>query len=90
MQRDRNSVQEESLRAFLRKKRLEKGYSQLQLSLMLDNTRTFVSKYEAGDRYLTFTEVVLICHLLDADPCEIARRLHPLLDKNGGWKGTRR
>ena len=48
MQRDRNSVQEESLRAFLRKKRLEKGYSQLQLSLMLDNTRTFVSKYEAG------------------------------------------
>ena len=47
MQRDRNSVQEESLRAFLRKKRLEKGYSQLQLSLMLDNTRTFVSKYEA-------------------------------------------
>lgn len=50
MQRDRNSIQEESLRAFLRKKRLEKGYSQLQLSLMLDNTRTFVSKYESGER----------------------------------------
>lgn len=81
MKRDRNSIQEEFLRAFLRKKRLEKGYSQLKLSLMLDNTRTFVSKYESGERYLTFTEVVLICSLLDADPCEVAHSLYLLLNK---------
>ena len=68
---DRSSVPEETLRTLLRQKRMEKGYSQLKLSLLLDNTRTFVSKYESGERYLTFTEVLLICQVLGVDPVEI-------------------
>lgn len=66
---------EEALRTLLRQKRIEKGYSQLKLSLLLDNTRTFVSKYESGERYLTFTEVILICQVLEIDPLEIVREI---------------
>lgn len=73
MKRDRSSVPEEALRTLLRQKRIEKGYSQLKLSLLLDNTRTFVSKYESGERYLTFTEVLLICRVLGIDPVEITK-----------------
>ncbi|MRN11869.1 helix-turn-helix domain-containing protein [Akkermansia muciniphila] len=73
MKRDRSSVPEETLRTLLRQKRIEKGYSQLKLSLLLDNTRTFVSKYESGERYLTFTEVILICQVLGVDPMEVTR-----------------
>ena len=75
MKRDRSSVPEETRRTLLRQKRIEKGYSQLKLSLLLDNTRTFVSKYESGERYLTFTEVLLICKVLDVDPVEITKNI---------------
>lgn len=75
MKRDRSSVPEEALRTLLRQKRIEKGYSQLKLSLLLDNTRTFVSKYESGERYLTFTEVILICQVLGIDPAEITKEI---------------
>lgn len=74
---------EEALRTLLRQKRIEKGYSQLKLSLLLDNTRTFVSKYESGERYLTFTEVILICQVLGIDPTEVTKKiLTYFLDKN--------
>lgn len=73
MKRDRTSEPELTLRTLLRQKRIEKGYTQLDLSLLLDNTRSFVSKYESGERYLTFTEVILICKVLDVDPVEITK-----------------
>lgn len=76
MKRDRSSVPEEALRTLLRQKRIEKGYSQLKLSLLLDNTRTFVSKYESGERYLTFTEVLLICQVLGIDPTEVTKEIN--------------
>lgn len=73
MKRDRTSEPELTLRTLLRQKRIEKGYTQLALSLLLDNTRSFVSKYESGERYLTFTEVILICKILGVDPIEITK-----------------
>lgn len=73
MKRDRTSEPELTLRTLLRQKRIEKGYTQLDLSLLLDNTRSFVSKYESGERYLTFTEVILICKVLNVDPVEITK-----------------
>lgn len=75
MKRNRSSVPEEALRTLLRQKRIEKGYSQLKLSLLLDNTRSFVSKYESGERFLTFTEVLLICKVLEIDPVEITKEV---------------
>lgn len=80
MKRNRSSVPEEALRTLLRQKRIEKGYSQLKLSLLLDNTRTFVSKYESGERYLTFTEVILICQVLGIDPIEITKGVYSVFE----------
>lgn len=71
MKRDRSSGSKLTLRMLLRQKRIEKRFSQLKLSLLLDNTRTFVSKYESGERYLLFTEVILICTVLEIDPHEV-------------------
>lgn len=75
MKRDRSSEPEKKLRTLLQEKRIEKGYSQLKLSLLLDNTRSFVSKYESGERFLTFTEVLLICKVLEIDPVEITKKV---------------
>lgn len=80
MKRDRSSEPEKKLRTLLQEKRIEKGYSQLKLSLLLDNTRSFVSKYESGERYLTFTEVILICQVLGIDPVEITKKVKKELE----------
>lgn len=75
MKRDRTSAAEVRLREKLRERREELGISQLRLSLMLDGTRTFVSKYESGERYLTFTEVVKLCGILGMDAAELAAEI---------------
>lgn len=75
MKRDRTSAEEVLLRAKLRERREELGISQLRLSLQLDGTRTFVSKYESGERYLTFTEVVKLCKLLKMDAALLAAEI---------------
>lgn len=71
MLRNRHSLEEKLLRDFLKRKRIEQGFSQRKLSLRLDNTPTFVSKYESGERYLLFTEVILICETLGIDAHEL-------------------
>lgn len=78
MKRDRTSAEEVLLRARLRERREELGISQLRLSLQLDGTRTFVSKYESGERYLTFTEVVKLCGILGMDAAALAAEIAAL------------
>ncbi len=75
VKRDHNSSAEIRLRELLRAKRQEKGVTQLALSMALDNTCNFVFKYESGERFLTFTEVVLICQHLDIDPLPILQEI---------------
>ena len=75
MKRDRTCAAEARLREKLRERREELGMSQLRLSLQLDGTRTFVSKYESGERYLTFTEVVKLCGILGMDAAELAAEM---------------
>ncbi len=75
MKRDHHSKAEVRLRELLRERRQEKGVTQLALSLALDNTCNFVFKYESGERFLTFTEVVLICQYLDIDPCSLVQEI---------------
>lgn len=75
MLRNRHSLEENLLRDFLKRKRIEKGFSQRKLSILLDNTPTFVSKYESGERYLLFTEAVLICELLGIDAHELTQAI---------------
>ncbi len=72
MQRHHHSPAEERLRELLREKRQQRGLTQLALSRALDGSRAFVAKYESGERFLTFTEVVLICKYLGVDPAELS------------------
>ena len=48
--------------------------TQRDLGKRLNTPHTFVNKYEVGERYLTFTEVIEICRCLEID-------VHSLLDE---------
>lgn len=41
--------------------------TQRDLGELLNTPHTFVNKYEVGERYLTFTEVIDICKCLQID-----------------------
>lgn len=71
--RNRNSIEEKTLRNILKEKRLELKLTQRDLGERLNTPHTFVNKYEVGERYLTFTEVIDICKCLQID-------IHSLLD----------
>ena len=71
--RNRNSIEEKNLRKILKEKRLELNMTQRDSGELLNTPHTFVNKYEVGERYLTFTEVINICKNLQID-------VHSLLD----------
>lgn len=59
---------EESLRLLLRQKRAEKGLTQAVLAAELDKPQSFVSKYESGERLLSFVETIAVCRALGIPP----------------------
>lgn len=71
--RNRDSLEEKNLRKILKERRLELKLTQRELGKLLNTPHTFVNKYEVGERYLTFTEVINICRHLQID-------VHSLLD----------
>ena len=71
--RNRNSNEEKNLRKILKEKRLELNMTQRDLGELLNTPHTFINKYEVGEQYLTFTEVINICKNLQID-------VHSLLD----------
>ncbi len=75
MQRHHHSPAEVRLRELLREKRQQRGLTQLALSRALDGSRAFVAKYESGERFLTFTEVVLICKYLGVDVASVTEEI---------------
>ena len=75
MLRKRDNVQEEKLRLFLRMKRKKMGLSQVELSEMCNLPQSFVSKYETGERYLTFLEVLSLCKLININIFDLIKEL---------------
>lgn len=73
--RNRESIKEKTLRALLRKRRLNLHLTQRELARERGFPHTFVSKYETGERYLTFTEVMDLCRLLDLDIHDVVDEL---------------
>ncbi|MBI5185460.1 MAG: helix-turn-helix transcriptional regulator [Nitrospinae bacterium] len=65
MKRDRYTGNEQHLRRILKQIRLAKGITQEDLAKRLKVPQSFVSKYESGERMLTFSETVSICRALD-------------------------
>lgn len=67
MLRQRYSAREIALRDYLRAARKRKGLSQVELAKICKLPQSFVSKYEIGERYLSFTEVLDLCDILDIE-----------------------
>lgn len=68
MKRDRNSADEAAVRTALRARRISLNLSQQGLAEILAAHQSFVSKYESGERLLTFAETIRVCQVLDLDP----------------------
>lgn len=64
------------MRDVLKARRLELGMTQAEVAAQLGKIRTFVSKYEKGDRILTFTEVVEICKLMGLDISQLVEGVY--------------
>jgi transcriptional regulator with XRE-family HTH domain len=73
MKRNRYSSNEEVLRHLLRGHRLNKEIRQEDLAKTLQVHQSFVSKYESGERLLTFVEVINICKALAIDPIKLVK-----------------
>jgi len=59
----------------LRVMRSAAGFTQAQLAVKLDKPQSYVSKYESGDRYLDFIEVLSICEACDYPPENLVTKL---------------
>jgi transcriptional regulator with XRE-family HTH domain len=55
--------------------RNDKGLSQAQLAKKLKKPQSFVSKYERGERRLDVIEFLDVVKVLEADPCEVIKKL---------------
>lgn len=73
MKRDRYSKDELRLRKILRDGRVSSGLSQSDLAAKLSVHQSFVSKYESGERLLTFTETLEICEAIKLPAAELIR-----------------
>ncbi len=68
MQHNRYANNEEHFRNLLRQKRKDRGLTQADLAATLGKPQSFVSKYEAGERLLSFVETIDVCRALGIDP----------------------
>lgn len=77
MKRNRYLANEQHLRRLLREARIAKGMKQGDLAELLKVPQSFVSKYESGERVLTFTETVTICRALGITPNSLLKDYLP-------------
>lgn len=62
------------LRALLRQLRIEARLRQADVASRLDEPQSFVSKYESGERRVTFVDLTRICAALGLTLAEFVRR----------------
>jgi transcriptional regulator with XRE-family HTH domain len=77
---DRESEAEKRLREILREARLKADLRQSDLAEILGQGQSFVSKYESGERLLTFTEALFILERLGASGATAANRVKATFD----------
>jgi transcriptional regulator with XRE-family HTH domain len=73
MLRERTSKEEVAFREMLRDRRKDLGLRQADLALRLGKPQSFVSKYESGERLLTFVEAIVIFKVLSLDIADVAK-----------------
>ncbi len=62
--------------------RKEAGLTQQQLASRLNRLQSFVSKYERRERRLDVLEFVVVCRVLNVDPCSVIREIEDALDQS--------
>lgn len=70
-----SSKEESALREILRARRKSLGLKQTDLALSLGMPQSFVSKYESGERLLTFVEVLVIIEELSLNIETVAKSI---------------
>jgi len=75
MLRGSYSKEESALREILRTRRKSLGFRQADLALRLGMPQSFVSKYESGERLLTFVEVLVIIEALSLNIETVAKSI---------------
>lgn len=55
--------------------RITAGFTQSELSQLIDKPQSYVSKYENGDRYLDFIEVLTVCQACNHNPAQLTKKL---------------
>lgn len=65
----------EQLQELLKEIRREKNLTQAEIASVLEQSQSFVSKYESGERILDLLEVRFICQRLDLSLAEFCARL---------------
>lgn len=65
----------QTLSTELKEARIAAGLTQLQLAQNLDKSQSYVSKYENGDRYLDFIEVLAVCDACNTNPSNLIEKL---------------
>ena len=68
VKRNQYSAKEQRLRRLLRQAREKRGVTQAALATMLRKPQSFVSKYESGERILSFAETIDVCKVLRLKP----------------------
>ncbi len=81
MLRSRYSDEEKCLREMLRDARTKKGLRQADLASILGVPQSFVSKYESGERVLTFVEAIVILEELGLSPTVAAKKIRDILNE---------
>lgn len=75
---DRESDEEKCLREILREARTAAGIRQSDLAELLGVPQSFVSKYESGERLLSFVETLFILEHLKLSTSSVAKRLRAI------------
>jgi transcriptional regulator with XRE-family HTH domain len=68
VKRNRYAANQEHLRHLLRQRRKRSALTQAALAAVLQKPQSFVSKYESGERLLSFVETLDVCRALGLDP----------------------
>jgi transcriptional regulator with XRE-family HTH domain len=77
MKHNRYAGNEEHLRRLLRHSREQRNLTQAALAAILQKPQSFVSKYEAGERLLSFVETIDVCRALDLEPSALVKEYLP-------------
>jgi transcriptional regulator with XRE-family HTH domain len=75
MQKSIHTARQEHLRLLLKSARKAAGLTQDQLAAKISAYKSFVSKYERGERQLDVIEFIDVCAALKLDAHDILKRL---------------